>query len=388
MAKRISIGTWAYTIGPYQNDPVPFEEVCSKLKELKFDGLELGAFNFHAKAHPNYYNCPTKESRLAVLETMRKYGLEFSGIAADLWNYPGHDMHLADATDGGHAYLAEFRKLLEFTVDLGIKVFRVDTVQDPNILAGRGQADVDTARSNVVKIWKEAAQIAQGVGVDLSWEFEPGFVFNRPSDILRIINEIDEPNFGAMFDTCHAYTVGVVGAKQTGGPQETVDGGVLGFAKKLRGRINHVQLIDSDGSLHDDHTSTHNPFFTGKVDFGPVLEELNANSGVKHDWWTIDLCFWPDAWPGTAEAKKACDLLNKKYGSAPAKKAPPPVVAAPARPAAKPSRKAVAKTKPAAKKVIAKSKPKAKPKPKPKAKAKAKAKPAKKPVKKAKSRRS
>jgi sugar phosphate isomerase/epimerase len=142
-------------------------------------------------------------------------------------------MHLADATDGGHAYIAEFRKLLEFTVDLGIKVFRVDTVQDPNILAGRSPSDVDSARSNVVKIWKEAAQIAQGVGVDLSWEFEPGFVFNRPSDILRIINEIDEPNFGAMFDTCHAYTVGVVGAKQTGGPQETVDGGVLGFAKKL-----------------------------------------------------------------------------------------------------------------------------------------------------------
>jgi sugar phosphate isomerase/epimerase len=369
MAKRISIGTWAYTIGPYQNDPVPFEEVCQKLKELKFDGLELGAFNFHAKAHPNYYNCPTKESRQAVLETMKKYGLEFSGIAADLWNYPNHEMHLADAADGGAAYVSEFKKLLEFTVDLGIKVFRVDSVQDPKILIGASAADVDTARSKVIKTWKECAKIAAGQGIDLSWEFEPGFVFNRPSDIIRIINEVNEPNFGAMFDTCHAYTVGVVGAKQTGGPQETVDGGVLGFAKKLRGRINHIQLIDSDGSLHDDHTSTHNPFFTGKVDFGPVLEELNAHSGVKHDWWTIDLCFWPDAWPGTAEAKKACDLLNKKYGGsgkAPAAKASSP------RPAAKASKPA--KKKAAPKKAKAKAKPKAKPKAKVKAKPKAKAK--------------
>src|SRR5947208_11188726 len=44
------------------------------------------------------------------------------------------------------------------------------------------------------------------------------------------------------------------------GPRETVEGGVLGFAKRLRGTINHIQLIDSDGTLHDNHTSTHTPF--------------------------------------------------------------------------------------------------------------------------------
>jgi len=37
--KRISIGTWAYTIGPYQNNPVPFETVVKKLRDLEFDGL-------------------------------------------------------------------------------------------------------------------------------------------------------------------------------------------------------------------------------------------------------------------------------------------------------------------------------------------------------------
>ena len=29
--KRISIGTWAYTIGPYVAHPVPFDEVVQKL---------------------------------------------------------------------------------------------------------------------------------------------------------------------------------------------------------------------------------------------------------------------------------------------------------------------------------------------------------------------
>jgi hypothetical protein len=35
---------------------------------------------------------------------------------------------------------------------------------------------------------------------------------------------------------------------------------------------------------------------------------------MGHDWWTIDLCFWPDAWPVTEKCKKAVDELNRKYG--------------------------------------------------------------------------
>jgi len=312
--KRISIGTWAYTIGPYQNNPVPFETVVKKLRDLEFDGLELGAFNFHKDAHPNPVNCATPAEMEKVKGLMKDAGLEFSGIAADLWNYPGHEMHLVDAVDGGKAYLEEYRKLLKFTHQMGIKVFRVDTVQDPDIMKDWKPAQVDEARKQVVKVWKQCARESAQVGIDVSWEFEPGFCFNRPSDIIRIVDEIDEPNFGVMFDTCHAYMVGVVASRQTGGPRETVEGGVLGFAKRLRGTINHIQLIDSDGTLHDNHTSTHTPFGEGKVDFGPVLIELDQQGSVKHDWWTIDLCFWPDAWPGTEKAKKAVDELNKKYG--------------------------------------------------------------------------
>ena len=47
--KRISIGTWAYTIGPYADKPIAFDTVCDTLKQLGFDGVELGAF----PPHPN-----------------------------------------------------------------------------------------------------------------------------------------------------------------------------------------------------------------------------------------------------------------------------------------------------------------------------------------------
>ena len=35
---------------------------------------------------------------------------------------------------------------------------------------------------------------------------------------------------------------------------------------------------------------------------------------LSHDWWTIDLCFWPDAWTATERCKKFVDRLAAKYG--------------------------------------------------------------------------
>jgi hypothetical protein len=72
-------------------------------------------------------------------------------------------------------------------------------------------------------------------------------------------------------------------------------------------------LIDSDGTLHDDETSTHAPFGDGVLDFPALLTELNE-SGCPSDWWAIDLCFWPDAWAVTERCKQAVDGLNARFG--------------------------------------------------------------------------
>jgi sugar phosphate isomerase/epimerase len=300
--RRISIGTWAYSVGPYGDNPVPFGEVVKGLKEMKFDGLELGAFG----AHPTPDNHPTRESRQTLKNLVESNGLEFSGIAGDMWSE-----RLVNADDGGAKYLATVKKNLEFARDLGITLFRVDTVQPPEIL---DEIDKALAMDRVVKTWKQVCKMAADMGIQVTWEFEPGFVFNRPTDILTLADAVDERNFGVMFDTCHAYTCGVVGLRHTGGPKETSQDGVLDLAKKLRGKINAIQVIDCDGSLNEHHTSTHNPMGEGSIDFGPVMKELTANSGSPHSWWTIDLCFWPDAWPATLKCKKAVDELNRLYG--------------------------------------------------------------------------
>jgi len=297
--KKISVGSWAYTIGPYKDNPVGWEKVVQKLKDLHFDGVELGGF----PPHPNPDDLPEKKQRQQCREHLRGLGLEFSGLAANLWS-----QHLIDAEDNS-AYLAEFRKNLKFCVDLGIPAIRVDAVQPPTIFEN---VDGDTARKRVVRTWKVCAAEAADAGVRVSWEFEPGFAFNKPSDILRIVDEVDHDNFGVMFDACHGYMVAVEGVRQPG-KKETLKGGVVELARRLRGKINHVHLIDSDGTLHDNETSTHAPFGKGRIDFDQLLPEL-AKNNMGHDWWTIDLCFWPDAWPVTEKCKKAVDELNRKYG--------------------------------------------------------------------------
>jgi len=297
--KDISIGSWAYSIGPYADHPVPWEEVITTLRGLGFQGVELGGF----PPHPNPDDMPNPDQRAACKEQLANLGLRFSGLAANLWAE-----HLID-TDDPSAYLACFRKNLDFCMDLGIQGIRVDTVQPPTIF---DSVCPDVARERVVKTWQVCAQETADKGMYMTWEFEPGFAFNKPSDIIRIVEEVNNDAFGVQFDTCHGHMVAAVGARQPGA-KETLPGGCLELMQKLRGKINHIHLIDSDGTLHDDETSTHAPFGEGILNFDELLPELNKNT-LPHNWWTIDLCFWPDAWDVTRQCKAAVDVLNEKYG--------------------------------------------------------------------------
>lgn len=240
-----------------------------------------------------------------------------SGLAADLWAE-----QLITAVDN-ESYLAAFRKNLKFCNDLGITVIRVDTTEDPWTLGDvpgetrpeqvTTQVDYETALSRVCETWQQCAKEAADAGVRVVWEFEPGFAFNKPSDILRILDTVNDDNFMVMFDTCHADNVAVHGARQPG-VRETLPGGIRELAERLQGKIGRVHLIDSDGSINEHNTSTHPPFGEGNLDFDDFMPAIVA-AGCPDDWWTIDLCFWPNAWDATAKCKEAVDDLAAKFGS-------------------------------------------------------------------------
>ena len=137
--------------------------------------------------------------------------------------------------------------------------------------------------------------------------------------MVKVLDAVPHDNFGVMYDTSHGQMVAVIGARQHG-EKETLPGGQLEMIEKVSGRINHIHLIDSDNTCHktadgEDETSAHVPFGEGILDFDPIVERL-AKEDPGHDWWTVDLCFWPDAFEATKVCKAAMDGFNKKFGGA------------------------------------------------------------------------
>jgi sugar phosphate isomerase/epimerase len=292
--KKISVGTWAYIWGGYADKPIPLVEVVKKLKELKFDGVDFGAFPPHCE--PN-----TPEKWKEIKKLFNDAGMGFSGVAAP---FP------SPATTAKQAYLDVVKGHLEMCKVMGIPKLRVDAVDPPTAIPGG--MNYDACLATVAERWHESAELCAKAGIKLVWEFEPGFFFNKPSEVVAMTYQVDHPNFSVMFDSCHAFMCGVMGSRQFG-KRETLPGGVEQFAHMLTGKIGAVHFIDSDGTLHGDETSTHAPFGKGVLDFDSITKAILA-AGYDDEWWPIDLCFWSNALEATKPAKEFMDVLVAKYG--------------------------------------------------------------------------
>lgn len=292
--KKTSIGAWAFIWGGYSEEPVAHEEVVKTLSKLGFDGIEVAAF-------PPYLESNTKENRLAMKKLYDDYGLERSGLAAP---FP------SPCTSTKAEYLEAVKSNLEICDDLDIPKLRVDTVDPPTEVPGG--MDYESCFEKVADLWNASAELCEKAGRQLIWEFEPGFLFNKPSEVVRMVYKVDHPNFTILFDSCHAHMCAVEGARQLG-EKEILPGGVVQFAHMLTGKIGHIHLIDSDKTLHDGDTSTHAPLGKGILDFDTIMPAIKE-AGYSDDWWPIDLCFWPNALDVTADCKVHLDKLIEKHG--------------------------------------------------------------------------
>jgi sugar phosphate isomerase/epimerase len=277
---KLSMGSWSFAFGPYAEAPKPLDEIARRLAAAGYDGIELNGY----PPHVTIDRYPDHASRAALKSMLDGLGLGISGYSSDLG---AHNPTLAVNRQN---YLDEFRRQVELCHDLGSPMIRVDSGTAPGSVP---EDEYDASFHRLADLWRECADEARRAGVMMAWEFEPGFIFNKPSEAVRMHGLVGHPWFRVLFDTAHAYMCAVVGSRQHGEP-ETLEGGVEELMEKLHEAIGAVHVIDSDGTLFSDETSTHVPLGQGLIAWDKAGPKLLA---VPHiEWWCVDLCFYSGAW--------------------------------------------------------------------------------------------
>ncbi|MFT7486685.1 MAG: sugar phosphate isomerase/epimerase [Candidatus Paceibacteria bacterium] len=283
---RFSLGSWAFSFGPFEQDPWDFDRFLEYAAKAGYDGVEINGFQPHP--HPDDYQ--TAEACAALKARINGLGLGISGYAPDFRSVPPAEVETEE-------YLALLNKVLVFCERMGIETLRVDSVSPPLEFS---PDEYQSRFERLTRTWRAAAECAAERGVTIVWEFEPGFWLNKPSEVIALVGAVNHTSFRLLYDSSHAYMGAVVGARQTGEP-ELLPGGEAQYAERVRGVIGHVHLIDCDGSLHGEETSTHSPFGTGNVNFPAVLSAL-APVWENFSWCCFDFCFCPTTEVDAAKA--------------------------------------------------------------------------------------
>ncbi len=281
---KISIGTWAFAFD--ESIDWSLEQIIPMISKIGYEGVEIGAF----APHPTPVTAATTADRSAIAELVKSNGLEISGAAAS-----ASGTRFLDTADDSE-YLKVQERNIRFAADLGTDRYIINTGHNPETPFEVGE---EIAFEKLFRTWDKLGEFANRLGVKLVWEFEPCWAFNEPEQILRIADYFDPEVIGVLYDTAHAHTVAVEGARHVR-EGRTLVGGQADLLRELGSRITHVHLLDTDGSISESdvsafRTTIHRPFGSGAIDFDALAPTLRDVAGGL-EWWTVDLCFCPDPW--------------------------------------------------------------------------------------------
>ena len=73
--KKISLGSWAFSFGPYADHPVSFDATVKRLSEAGYDGIEVCGF----PPHITLDRYPDELTRRELVQFLRAHNLGVSG---------------------------------------------------------------------------------------------------------------------------------------------------------------------------------------------------------------------------------------------------------------------------------------------------------------------
>lgn len=282
-------GTWCMGFG--FDKPASMEAVCKVLSAFGYDGVELGGFFDHCTVE----RFPDKESRRKLKSWLNDdLNLEICGIApgpyGDLFRLPW----ATGSQEVYDEYIEYFEGYLQLAADMEIPGMRVDPGAAGPLAYG---TDYNEIWDRVVKTFQHHAERGKQYGVTMLWELESLQPFNKPSETVKMLNDVDHSHFKLMYDTGHFQACSVIGHNHVQ-PPETLPS-QLDFIRMLpKGCIGHIHLCDTDMNTHLNMFGTKSNYGEGIMDYTelmPLLAEV-----YDGEWWAVDsIPMGPKAWEDT-----------------------------------------------------------------------------------------
>ncbi len=273
---------WSTHIG---EDDFPLLEI---LKRVGYDGIEIPIFDGKS------------EDYLKVGQILRDNGLRATAVA--VIPDEAHDCTSADGAARA-AGLAHIKWAIDCLAAAGGEVLCGPFYQP--LARFSGSPPTQDELGGIVEVHKEAARYAARSGIKLSVEplnrFEC-YAMNTVADAAAIVRQVDEPNYGLLFDTFHANI------------EEKDPVGVI--APNLAW-INHVHTAENDRGTPG----------KGHIPWAPTMAALKRG---QYDGWYVIEAFgrslpaiaaatrvWRDFFPDKQEVYQfGHDFLREQWGKA------------------------------------------------------------------------
>jgi len=154
MKKKLSIGSWPTSSIRKAHQRFPPGRAYAG--RPWYDGVELGAFG----VHPTPVSHPTRADRQRLKKEVADHGLEFSGIAVDLWSFKKPGPSIMDENPTPYVLHSWVHV---FGADLGIKTIRVDAVEPPDFFA-TSKMDPKVGQARIIDVWSKCSKMAATMG--------------------------------------------------------------------------------------------------------------------------------------------------------------------------------------------------------------------------------
>jgi sugar phosphate isomerase/epimerase len=256
---------------------VPMADVCSTVKKLGYDGLEIAPFTLAESADK-----VSADQRKEVRQTVEDSGLEIVGLH---WLFAGPEgLHMTTTDDAIWGRTRDYLFcLIDLCADLGGTVLVLGSPKQRSIVEGQTKEGAwQRAIDMLGGVMDQAAQAGATICLEPLSPVETDFI-NTVAEGMEMVRQINHPNFRIHLDIK----------------------AMCSQAEPVPDVIRSVKAEDV-GHFHVNDANLYGPGM-GDVDYAPIAEAIDE---IGWDKWLSVEVFKYDPDPETI-ARKSIDYLRK-----------------------------------------------------------------------------